>query len=404
MIVPYVLTALVYTGCDAWVEDVEPPRDEIVDALLTDESQVDFLIKGIESRFATSYTRVALYASGLSDELIYSPDNDRAVFAFEPPIDVGDPGFDNVFVSEMHADIGELRYLADQLLFRMGRIEFADQNLKARADFAGRFYGGVARYFLGTYFGLTQHEGGGVITEDPESPGPFIPAPEMYRLALNKLDEAKAFADAPQVRLINTLVARINLFEGRYDDARAAASIGLQMGDPAFESLHANDFTAVNRFWSQAGPGNYGWTFDPVFHDFVVSDPNEANRIPMTELTTERDDSVHVFYGQDRYRDRSSPHPFATWQENELMLAELDLRDGNGGGALTRINAVRASHGIDPLETANMSSVELERRKELWSLGLRLPDQRRFNSWHLEDGTWVYFPIPRAERDINPNL
>ena len=137
-------------------------------------------------------------------------------------------------------------------------------------------------------------------------------------------------------------------------------------------------------------------------NDYVQLDPAEAARIPLEEVVGV--DGTTIYYRQGFYTDRSSPLPFAKWQENELMLAELDLRDGNSAGALTRINAVRASHGIAPLTAVTMLELMDERDKELFTMGLRLPDQRRMDIWHLGPDTWQYLPITQNERNINTNL
>ena len=86
------------------------------------------------------------------------------------------------------------------------------------------------------------------------------------------------------------------------------------------------------------------------------------------------------------------------------MLAELTLRGQNGGDALTLVNEVRASHGIDPLSSVDLDAFYVERDKELFVTGNRLPDERRFNKWHLGAGTWQYLPITSDERNSNPNL
>ncbi len=65
---------------------------------------------------------------------------------------------------------------------------------------------------------------------------------------------------------------------------------------------------------------------------------------------------------------------------------------------------MRASHGIDPLATADLDVLYEERDKELCFTGIRVVDQRRFDKWHLGPGTWKYFPITQDERNINPNI
>ncbi len=39
-----------------------------------------------------------------------------------------------------------------------------------------------------------------------------------------------------------------------------------------------------------------------------------------------------------------------------------------------------------------MAALMLEREKELFTMGLRLPDQHRFDTWHLGADTWQFFP------------
>jgi hypothetical protein len=91
-------------------------------------------------------------------------------------------------------------------------------------------------------------------------------------------------------------------------------------------------------------------------------------------------------------------------QENELILAEIAIREGQAAPALARINAVRSSHGLDAMPSATLDSIYVERDKELFCTGMRLIDQRRFNKWHLAQGTWKFLPISSSERETNKNL
>lgn len=387
-------------GCDTYVEDVDLPIDSIDDAQLDAEAQVGFLIKGVQSRFSTTYDRIAMHAGGLSDELIFDQNVPNATFPTYLELDTGDIAFANNSNDGLYDDLGELRLFSDNLLERVAEIPFEDADLKTEAEFTGHFYGGVARYFYAAYYGLTQRQGGGIITEDPANPGPFIPSDQMYTLALDKLSSARALADEAHTRVINTLIARIHLIQGNYAEARTAAAAGMVDGDAPFQSLHAVDNT--NIYWSQAGAGRNQWVADFRFNDYVTADPAEAARIPLTEVLG--NDGTTVYYRQNLYPNRESPLNFATWQENELMLAELDIRDGAAPAALTRINAVRASHGLDPLAAADMTILIDERDKELFTMGLRLLDQRRMDLWHLGPETWWFFPITQDERNINTNI
>jgi hypothetical protein len=134
-------------------------------------------------------------------------------------------------------------------------------------------------------------------------------------------------------------------------------------------------------------------------------DSTESNRILIESITGT---NGQTYYRQAKYLYKESPLTVISWQENELMLAELDLRDGNDTDALERVNRVRASHGIDPLNSMTMEDLIDERDKEMFVTGIRLVDQRRFddnyNTWHLSPNTWRYLPIPEIERSANPNF
>ncbi|MFQ5751351.1 MAG: hypothetical protein ACE5HI_05080, partial [bacterium] len=133
--------------------------------------------------------------------------------------------------------------------------------------------------------------------------------------------------------------------------------------------------------------------------DYILADPNEAARVLIEELIG--NDGVTIFYRQIKYDNFDSPIPLITWQENELMLAELELGTQS---ALDRVNAVRASHGIGPLTALDQTALITERDKELFLTGNRIIDERRFGIFHLPAGKWQYLPITERERNNNPNL
>ncbi len=397
-----ILLMVLSTGCDSYVNDADPPINSIDDFQLNSESQVDFVIKGVEARFATTYGRITVFSRGLSDEFIF---DDRVLGATYPEyraMDRGEISLSDGENTPLYEDLGELRFFADNLLERISEIAFEDVELEQRAKFTGSFYGGMARYFLATYYGLSQEEGGGVISTDPSNPGPFVPSEQMYDLAVVKLTAALEFADDYESRVIGTLLARIALFEGDYALASTRATSGMVEGDLPFSSLHASTLEvldAVNAWFFNGGPGRTQWVTDFRFNAYVNFDPAEAARIPLIPL--EGSDGA-TFYMQAKYLTPDSPMPFATWQENQLILAEAAIR--GAGSGLAHINAVRTSHGLDPLLAADLDTIIEERDKELFTMGMRLVDQRRLGLWHLPAGTWQYLPITQNERNQNPNF
>jgi len=115
-------------------------------------------------------------------------------------------------------------------------------------------------------------------------------------------------------------------------------------------------------------------------------------------------DETTVYHYQVKYPEDKSPIPFITWQENELVQAEVLVRNNQNAEALIHINNVRASHGLSVRTETAIDSIYIERDKELFCTGNRIIDQRRFDKWHLAAGTWKFLPITQRERNANPNL
>ncbi|MDX1545987.1 MAG: hypothetical protein R3247_03315 [Rhodothermales bacterium] len=394
------LLLLAVPACDSFVEDVDDPIDSISDDQLNDESQVPFIIRGVQSRFSTTWDRITVFAGGLSDELIFDTDVPNATFPSFQEMDDGDISFANNSNDGVYNDANELRFFSDNLLARLGEITFEDAALKQEAEFTANLYGGIARYLLATYYGLNPREGGGVISEDAENPGPFIPSAQLYEQALAKFNAALPLApDDYTRRVVHSIIARTHLYAGDVGAAQAAAQAGLVAGDAPFQSLHSVENT--NYWYVQAGQGRTQWVVDFRFQDLVENNPEEAARIQLEPI--EGNDGT-TFYRQALYLDRSSPLTFISWQETALMRAEIALRNNDTGTALDLINEVRASHSLAPRDAASLDVLIEERERELFTLGARLVDQRRFDRWHLGPDTWQYLPITQSERNANPNF
>lgn len=390
---------IAWSSCEDYATGVDSLIDRVEDERLNSESQFEFVITGVKVQFGFTLDDLLQISDLLSDAMFFDANLPGASYPTYADIDLGEITFDNNSVDGPYNNVGELRFFADDLVRRAGEIDFSDESLKNEALFWGNFFGGIARYLYAAYFGLTQEQGGGIISID--EPGPFIPSAEMYDLALEKFDAALSYAaDDYMKRVVNSLIARIHLIEADYANAATFAQNGLVQGDEPFQSLY--NMENWNQYYAQAGRGRWQCGAEYRFNDYITADPNEANRILIEEVIG--NDGTTVYYGQVKYPEQGSPITFISWQENELMLAETEIRAGNSAGALTRINDVRASYGIDPLASADLDVLYEERDKELCFTGIRLVDQRRFNKWHLGPGTWKYFPITQSERNINPNI
>lgn len=391
------LAALVgLASCNDFVQGIEQPISSVDDALLNNPNQIPFLMAGVRAQFNTVVTDITVDAAALSDEMIFDPNVPGATYTQFAEMESGNILLDNTSIETTAIYLGQLRLYADTLIARVERLQVKDTTLRNQGLYTGYLYSGIARYFWAAYFGLSENEGGGVI-----SGGPFIPSSAMYDEAIDCFKGALKYASSSyEERVANTLMAKVYLNREMYADARAAASNGLMPGDDPLDAAYNDE--VWNGWWSLAGAGRTQLVADPRFAAYIEQDPSEAGRIQLAEVEG-YDGSI--YYRQDKYPLEGSPFSFITWQENELILAELDIRDGEGTSALSHVNAVRASHQVSDLpDVIDLDKLYEERDKELFATGNRLIDQRRFDRWHLPEGTWRYLPIPQAERNSNPNL
>jgi hypothetical protein len=419
-------TAALLAACDAYVSGVDDPIDAVNDDRLDDPAQIPFVINGVQAQFSFTYEDAALLGGGLSDELIFDDRVPTSTFPSFRAIDQGEIAADNVQVEGFFDSLGELRFLADDLVRRVNALDFsgADPAVKDEALYVGQLYGGLARYLYAAYFGLGPDEGGGVLDG-----GPFIPSAEMFDLAVADFDSARAngFAGEYENRLLNSLAARAHLYKAAvsadpqadYRRAQALAEGGLAEGDPPFQELHSTE--SGNEFFFVSGPGRAQYMAAFRFADaaeVAVAGAPEAldgaldtARVALYTISgSDADGNPVPFYMQGLYLERGSPIDVMTWQENALMLAELALRlDGDGGRALGLVNGVRASHRLPPLASVALDgdgpgTIVREREMELFVTGARLVDQRRFGLPFDAPGPWRYLPITQNERNQNPNL
>jgi starch-binding outer membrane protein, SusD/RagB family len=114
--------------------------------------------------------------------------------------------------------------------------------------------------------------------------------------------------------------------------------------------------------------------------------------------------------GSDRYT--SNDFPVFRYADVLLMKAELLLRLGNAGEALTYVNLVRARAGVDPFTDVNADNLLAERGRELFGEGHRRSDLIRFGKyldtrWEKPDVSPDYvqlWPIPQNAINLNPLL
>lgn len=388
-----VLSCMTLASCSDYVTDLDPFIDVIEDDELNSPERVNFLITGVRQQLSYTMDDMLVNAAGLSDEFIFDLQTPTAVFPQFQELEIGQPLLTNYQIQNINTNIGLLRLVSDDLLRRTEGMELP-QETRAAAEFIGNFYGGLARFFAATYLGLEPAMGGAPIDN-----GPFIPSDDLYDQAVQKMEAALPHADAYQQKVVHSAIAKAYLYKGDYGAAAAHAAQGLVEGDAPFQALYTSQ--DPNYFDVEAGSQRNQYTAHPRFQAYVEADPAEANRLPLLPIQG----GDRTFYVQEKYPGPAAPINVVSWEENNLIRAELIVRGAATGDAAALIDAERASHDIGPLSGAvTLDVIYEERDKELFLTGARLPDQRRFDRWHLAAGTWQYIPIDQRERDHNPNL
>ena len=392
-----ILISITFISCKDYVTNIDQSNDILRDPQLNSQAQLPFLITGVESKFADAFTLTEGYSALLSDAFFFDhkdvPSAVHVEFQFD---DSGNFDLNDVNIEEAYKDVGQCRYYADDLVRRTNSITITDTTIRNNALFTGYFYGGYARYMYATFYGLNPTQGG-----SPIDNGPFIGSNEMYDLAIGKFKESlKYLNNNLMIRTVNSVIARAYLYKGDYTDASIYAAKGLVKDDDPFLALY--DASFGNFWWSVASAGYVQFTADSRFKDYINIDSSEANRIKIDSVLG--NDGTTYYYYQAVYPSYNSPQKIITWQENNLMKAELILRGYGSGDALALVNEVRNYYGISSLSSVDLNIIYTERDKELFASGNRLVDERRYNKWHLAPGTWEYLPIPNSERNANPNI
>ncbi len=395
-LVTFPLLALMLSACESFINDVEPLRDYAADDKLNSEEHIDFLIVGVQSQFADASSQISALSDLLSDQLIFTNMMPLATYPQYAEIDPGQILLDNTSVANVYQSVCRLRRVADDLVQRTGSIAFSDTVKQHQAFAVGSLYGGLARYYLATAFGINPTSPGGVIDG-----GPFIAQWALLDDAITHLTAAAEHQfSAAERRVTNSLIARAYLAKNDYAHAATFAAQGMQQGEDPFVCLY-ND-VSQNFYYTDAGYGRQQMGVADRFVAYIAADPAEAVRIPLDSLIG-RDGGTYYF--QVKYPLAGSSFPVMTWQENDLMAAECALHGSGAGNSLALVNGVRTSHGLASLASVDLAGVMAERDKELFCQGDRLMDEiRGAAAWHLGAGDWHVLPIPRAERDANPNL
>jgi starch-binding outer membrane protein, SusD/RagB family len=390
---------LVLSGCDSML-DVSLPGSTPAEAV-EDPIYAPILVVSAIGRFEDGYNNYAIDAGYIGGELIGGQSflNTQHFRQRSLPLDGTDTR------GNTYNYLSQARWMAEDAYAKITKFTDAQvanrQQLLGRAAlYAGWSYTLFAEGFCSAAFNL----------------GPELKREAILPLAEKQFQTALGHAttagDAVSINSANVGLARVQLQMGKTTEALAAArKVPAGFSVTVTRSSASADRRNSNFFDNNAGTHS----IDPNYWVTRTGTVNDS-RVPVVSANRIAGDGLTPLYFQRKYTAESSPFVLASYQEAQWIIAEI----AGAAEAIGIINARHAALGL-PLFPATATAAEIraqvieERRREFFQDGHRLGDLRRFGGWEqwtdginpfvrYEYGKNRCFPLPKVERDQNPNV
>ncbi len=382
---PLALAAVLgLAGCDF---DVDNPGRVLEDDLNTVDA-VDALVTGMSSDFSEEYDGIAFLIARASDEMAgsgsYNTTNNFRRGIIDP--EQVDGVWEGIQRARWVAEDG-VRRLRDDI----EGFVFAGNSQTAKAY----IFAGLANRVVGESFCFGTISAAAELGGEAEAARPNS---EAFQRALNLLGEAVTHAQGAGNSTLEDIAhgGRAQAYVGLGDWTNAVLEAGMVATDFVFEALYDDNSGRENNEMRNETNRREMSAFDTFAASFSPEDP----RAPYTDCPTTDScngvlgaDGITPFWRQDKYwPDRGADIPAVKGTEMRLIEAEAELRNGNLGPALLKMNEVRAFVYGTPTDLApapatiaeGFIALDRERYLTLWLEGRRMHDTRR---WEAEGRT-----------------
>ncbi len=312
----------------------------------------------------------------------------------------------------VYVPLSTARWSADNILTALESWSDADveefgfdrQELIARAA----VYGGYSYLLLGEGFCSMAIDEGSELTPQ-----------QVFETAVARFTTALQAAQAVgRTDLVN--LARVGRARAYLNLGQAANALTDAQAVPAgfvFSASTSGDFSVRhNRIFAQNGPDPLGGSALSVGEGYLnyLHYGEEDPRVPVSDFIRVNSDGTDLYY-QEKYTSLSDPIPVASYDEAQLIIAELQ----GGQTAVDIINAFHEAAGLTPFaggtEAEILAHVIEERRAVLFLEGHRFNDIERHMlplvpaagtpyRKGLTYGDYRCFPLPDIEIRNNPNI
>jgi len=402
-----VLAVSTLSGCNS-VLDVEPP-DRVPTEQLGDPATAGLQVASVVASFDCAFSQYVVTTGETSDELVNS--NLRSAQAFEFDQRNVDPANENAALFEcdqLNAIYEPLSMELTQAEETLGQLDdWSDAEVPDRASLVAKTlaYAGYGRILLGEAYCSAAINMSGELGWQ-----------EILSEAEDRLSQAmQAASDAGDEGLVN--LTRVGRARVRRDLGDTTGAITDAQAVPEGFVYVAHSNSSSPRSMNQAYRAinqNYEESVDPRFRNLAyqgVADP----RVQVENTGQLGSGRVYEVWVQNKYPSLDTDIPMASWDEAQLILAELE----GGQAAVDIINMFHQRAGLPDFQSQDPQEIHdhviQERSRELFLEGQRFWDMRRFNvPYDPPPGTsypkgGVFgdmrcFPLPNAERYNNPNI
>jgi hypothetical protein len=255
----------------------------------------------------------------------------------------------------------------------------------------------------------------------------FAQAEERFTTAITA---AQALGNNDILNMARVGRARARLNQNELAEARADAA-AVPANYVRLANYSAANQRRENLIAQQQWVGLFS-SVDPSFRGLTFGGAPDT-RVPVVQALTAAggpqrgQDRATDIWRTTKYSSLASPIPIASYDEAQLIIAEVDAAAGTAAGtasAVAIINELHSRANIPPYAGGTPAEVQAqvreERRRELFLEGHRLGDIVRFNvtltppagtnypvkggQYGTAQGNQLCFPLPDVERNNNPNI
>lgn len=388
--------------------DVEPP-DRVSEDQLNDPTTASLQVRSLEASFGCAYAQYIVTTGEVSDELVNSNLNSSQAFEF----DARNVGPDNENYARFECDDYNAIYtplstslvMAEETLERLR--DWDDSQVPDRSQLIATTlaYSAYGRVWLGEAFCSAAIN----MSEELSSQQILEQAEQRFTEAI---EAANQVGDDQLLNMARVGRARVRRDLGDSDGALSDAGAVPEgfVYDAQYSSQSERSRNQVYQHNQRTNAVSVDSRFrNPTYED--VADP----RVQAVNSGQTGSGRIFEVWYQQKYPSLETPIPIASWEEAQLIIAEIE----GGQTAEGIINDLHDRAGLPDFDGASESEISAhviqERSRELFLEGQRMWDIRRFEialepvpgTAYPKGGTYGdmrCFPLPDAERFNNPNI